>query len=280
MWKLLAATTALSLMPMTAAEANPSKSCQPLRQAKWIGNLPRGTGEVSGMASSVRRPGVAWMIRDSGNPASLYALRLRGGKPWVREIKVKGARNKDWEDITYTVGPDGKARLLIVESTQSGRAPYIYEVFEPDPDGPGQVRLNRRYRYRYPGNMQNTEASFMYDGDLVLVTKTVPAKLYRFARLRLGMVNRGRLVGQLHGSDRFSIARPSRDRFLLVASDHETVTTYRGDGGKVHAFTAKQPAHRKTVANGDNIEAGDFYPHASCHVLLISERRNIYRVTA
>ena len=62
------------------------------------------------MASSVRRPGVAWMIRDSGNPASLYALRLRDGKPWVREIKVKDARNQDWEDITYTVGPDGKAR--------------------------------------------------------------------------------------------------------------------------------------------------------------------------
>lgn len=271
-------------MPLTAvnavAESQPPKSCQPLRQAKSIGNLPHGTGEVSGMASSVRRPGVAWMIRDSGNPASLYALRLRDGKPWVREIKVKGARNKDWEDVTYTIGPDGKARLLIVESTQSGRAPYIYEVFEPDPDGPGQVRLNRRYRYRYPGKMQNTEASFMYDGDLVLVTKTVPAKLYRFARLRLGMVNRGRFVGRLHGSDRFSIARPSKDRFLLVASDHETVTTYRGDGGKVHAFTAKQPANRKTVANGDNIEAGDFYPHGSCNVLLISESRNIYRLTA
>jgi hypothetical protein len=232
------------------------------------------------MASSIRRPGVAWMIRDSGNPASLYALRVRNGKPWVREIKIKGARNHDWEDLTYTIGADGKARLLIVESTQSGRAPYIYEVFEPDPDGPGHVRMHRRYRYRYPGKTQNTEASFMYDGRLVLVTKTIPAKLYRFPKLRTGTVNRGKLVGRLQGSDRFSIARPSSDRSLLVASDHETVTTYRGDGGQVHAFTAKQPANRKTVANGDNIEAGDFYPHASCNVLLISESRNIYRLTS
>ena len=66
----------------------------------------------------------------------------------------------------------------------------------------------------------------------------------------------------------------------LLGRLNERIAFYRGDGGKVHAFTAKQPANRKTVASGDNIEAGDFYPHASCNVLLISESRNIYRVTA
>jgi len=277
-WKHLAAGLALALVPLHAATADSQSACPTPKQVRWVAKLPHGLGEVSGLAASARRPGVAWMIRDSGNPASLYALRLRNGKPWVREIKVQGARNQDWEDLAYTVGADGRARLLIVESTQSGRAPFIYEVIEPDPDGKGQVWLHRRYRYRYPGPPQNTEASFMYDGTLVLVTKTAPSRLYRFPPLRAGVVNRGRLVGQLQGGNRLSIARPSSDRGLLVASDHETVTTYRG-GGQVQHFTATAPADRRTVAAGDNIEAGDFFPHGTCQVLLVSESRNVYRLT-
>ena len=93
---------------------------------------------MSGLAASHRYPGVGWMIRDSGNPPSLYTLRLAGGaQPRVREIPVLGAENRDWEDLAYGFGPDGKGRLWIIESTQSHRDPYIYEVVEPDPAARG-----------------------------------------------------------------------------------------------------------------------------------------------
>ncbi|MDQ3945473.1 MAG: hypothetical protein M3357_10050, partial [Actinomycetota bacterium] len=73
------------------------------------------------MVSSPSYPGVAWMIRDSGHPASLYALWFGpDGVADAREIPVSGATNKDWEDITYTTAADGSGRLWVVESGQGG----------------------------------------------------------------------------------------------------------------------------------------------------------------
>jgi hypothetical protein len=94
-------------IPGTAEGAGPRCDILSLRK-RQLGPLPRGTGEVSGLAASQRYPGVGWMIRDSGNPPSLYSLRLAGGagaQPRVREIPVLGAENRDWEDLAYGFGP-------------------------------------------------------------------------------------------------------------------------------------------------------------------------------
>jgi hypothetical protein len=117
-------------------------------------------GEASGLVASWQKHGVGWMIRDSGKPASLYSLRFMNGRPIVREVKVLGADNTDWEDITYSVGKDGRGRLWIIESMQKGRDPFIYEIVEPDPYKATWVRLHMRHRFKYPGDgFQNTEAS-------------------------------------------------------------------------------------------------------------------------
>ena len=239
-------------------------------------------GELSGLVASKRHRGIAWMIRDSGAPASLYAIRLGGhGEPRVHEVRIEGARNEDWEDISYSIGPDGRGRLWIVESTQSRSDPYIYEVVEPEPFGPRSVRLHQRYRYSYPKEgMENTEASFMWSGRLVLVTKTSPSRLYLFGKLESGTVNRPRYIGKLHGANKVSVARLSPDRRSLVASNHETVRVFRGRGAKLSDFTEGGPVRRRTVARGDNIEAGDFFPSGSCDVVMVSERKNVYRVMA
>jgi hypothetical protein len=246
-----------------------------------MARLPAGHGEISGFVASRRHPGVGWMIRDSGHPASLYSLHFRGRRgPRAREVRVLGADNTDWEDMSYSVGPDGRGRLWIVESTQSHRDPFIYEVLEPDPDQGRAAPLQRRYRFRYPDRpFENTEASFFYNGELVLVTKTAPARLYRFGVLSDKWVNRPRFVGELRGADRVSVARTSPDHSTLVTSDHDTITVFRGPAGSpLGAFTSEAPARRKMVAPGDNIEAGDYFPSGSCEVLMLSERRNVYRL--
>lgn len=80
--------------------------------------------------------------------------------------------------------------------------------------------------------------------------------------------------------DRVSVARPSPDHSTLVTSDHETITDFRGaPGSPLAAFTYEAPARRKMVAPGDNIEAGDYFPTGSCNVVMLSEKRNVYRIT-
>src|SRR5919106_6396851 len=114
----------------------------PSTRTQRLAPLARGMGEASGMVAPWQRRGVGWMIRDSGKPASIYSLRIRNGRPVVREVKVLGAENTDWEDITYSIGKDGRGRLWIIESMQTGRDPYIYEIVEPDPDKAKTVRLH------------------------------------------------------------------------------------------------------------------------------------------
>ena len=267
-------------IPSTAAGAGPHCDTSVLRK-RQLGSLPRGTGEVSGLAASHRYPGVGWMIRDSGNPPSLYTLRLAGGaQPRVREIPVLGAENRDWEDLAYGFGPDGKGRLWIIESTQSHRDPYIYEVVEPHPAA-RVVPLRARYRYAYPGGrVVNTEVSFMSGGNLVMVTKTAPARVYRFGRLSTTDVNRPRFVGELRGMGRPSMARLSPDGRLLVAADHDTMVVYRARSvdASLSAFVGRDPSHRRMFAPGDNVESGDFFPGGSCDLLMLSESRSVYRL--
>ena len=237
--------------------------------------------EASGLAASKRYPGTGWVIRDSGHTASIYSFRMVGDRSVVREIKVLGANNRDWEDITYSVGPDGKGRLWIVESMQSSRDPYIYEVVEPNPHTATAVRVKSRRQFQYPGDrFQNTEASFWYDGHLVLATKSSPTRLYRFDSLAGVGVLRPKLIGNLEGAPRISVLRPSPDHSALVASSHQTVWVFTGEGkgSKLADFVGKKPASRDLAFRDDNVEAGDYFPVGSCRLLMLSEKKNVYRV--
>jgi len=67
----------------------------------------------------------------------------------------------------------------------------------------------------------------MYQGQLVLATKTFPARLYRFERpLAVGVVNRPVFVGKLIWSKGVSVSRASEDGRLLVTATQDTVAVY------------------------------------------------------
>ncbi|HZI39860.1 MAG TPA: hypothetical protein VFF24_16295 [Acidimicrobiia bacterium] len=273
----------LSPLLTSPAEAKRIHCGPPSTRTERLGSIRKPLSEASGMVASWQRHGVGWMIRDSGRPASIYSLRIVNGSPRVREVKVLGADNTDWEDITYSVGKDGRGRLWIIESMQKWRDPYIYEVVEPDPDKATTVRLHMRHRFKYPGqDYQNTEASFWYDQRLVLATKSNPTHLFRFDALTGQGTHWPKYIGDLYGAPRISVLRPSPDHSALVASDHDTLSVYtgRGVGSPLEAFVGKGPAYRKTTFRGDNVEAGDYFPTGSCDVVMLSERRHVYKVFA
>lgn len=286
MRRLVPLVGVLLLSPLLTAPVSAGErvSCgPPSTRTQRLAPLARGMGEASGLVASWQRPGVGWMIRDSGRPASLYSLRITKGTPYVREIKVLGADNTDWEDITYSIGRDGRGRLWIIESMQKDRDPWIYEIVEPDPDRAGSVRLHMRHRFKYPGlGYENTEASFWFDQKLVLATKSNPTRIYRFDALTGQGTHWPQYMGVLHGAPRISVLRPSPDHSALVASDHETLSVYvgKGRGSRLEDFMGKWPAYRKTTFGGDNVEAGDYFPTGSCDVVMLSESRKVYKVFA
>jgi len=280
----LAGVLLLSPLLTPAASAKRINCGPPTTRTQRLGPLVKGLSEASGMVASWQKHGVGWMIRDSGHPPNIYSFRIVNGRPVVREIKVLGAENTDWEDITYSVGPDGLGRLWIVESMQTHRDPYIYEVIEPDPDKAKAVPVHRRHRYQYPGGkgFQNTEASFWFEQHLVLATKSEPTRLYRFASLDGKGTLWPQYVGVLKGAPRISVLRPSPDHSALVASDHESMFVFTGKGPGSHLgdFVGKWPSYGRMTFRGDNVEAGDYFPTGSCDVVMLSEARHVYKVFA
>ncbi|MGH9039372.1 MAG: hypothetical protein ACRDZ3_03990 [Acidimicrobiia bacterium] len=247
------------------------------------GGLPHDSAEASGVVASPNHPGVAWMIRDSGHPPSLYALWFGpDGVAEAKEIPVEGASNKDWEDITYGYTSDGTGVLWVVESGQGGGGGRIvYEIAEPDPQTATTVRPLARYRYSYPDRSSNTEAAFTWDNHLVLVSKNFPAHVYIFESLSASGMNKPRYVGDLTDANGISVAKPSPDGRWLATATHETVSLYRNAGapGTLEGFMNQEPFHVMVAAPEDNVEAGDFYPVGECQLLLLSETRNTYRLT-
>ena len=237
-------------------------------------------GEASGMVASPRYPGVYWMVRDYGHTAAVNAVRIDpDGIATAREILVKGASNGDWEEISYSIGPDGRGRLWVVESGQMTLR-RIYEVIEPDPDRDTVATLVNTYEYAWPDANYNTEASFIHRGRLILVTKTTPnARMYRFsAGLRPGVVNVPTYVGELGNSKDVSLVRQSPDGELLITASHQVVHLYRStDGsGTLNSFNGRLPDCEAFAFPDGAVEAGEF--SAPRAMVFMDERKVVYRL--
>ena len=279
----------VGVLPLTAVgegAARAAGGCQaaPSSALRTNEGLPRESGEASGFASSRKYPGAVWMIRDSGHPNDLYALRFNGdGVATSRVMPVAGADNRDWEEVTRFDRPDGTSALWIVESGQSGSNRTIYEVPEPDPDRDVVAKASARYTYAYPDGKSNTEAAFTYDNKLVLVSKNFPARVYRFDKpLSTSGVNVPTFVGELSDSRGVSVAKPSPDRQWLATATHDTLFLYKNRGsGSLEDFLDREPFHAFVFAPEDNVEAGDFEPAmGNCTMIFASETRHTYRVSS
>ena len=278
-----------ALVPLTAVAPEAGRAaggCEaaPTSVVTTPGGMPKESGESSGFAASRRYPGAIWMIRDSGHPNDLYALRFDSdGRATNRILTVAGAENRDWEEVTRFDNPDGTSGLWIVESGQSGSNRFIYEVPEPDPDQDVVARATARYAYAYPDAKANTEAAFTYDNQLILGAKSFPARVYRFDKpLSTSGVNVPTLVGEIQDSRGVSVAKPSPDRRWLATATHDTLFLYRNRGsGSLEDFLDREPFHAMVFAPEDNVESGDFDPaFGDCTLIFASERRNSYRVSS
>ena len=181
------ATTATTA-PAPAPTGPPGPpACRPdWAPATPMSPLRDGLGEMSGFVASPIHSGWGWGIRDSGRPASLYAIQpSSAGVPLAHEFPAYGLVNSDWEDITWTPGlVPGTGHLWVLENVGNGwtgpRWIYQFEELAPENTLATPASLVGSYQWEYPDEQVNTETMFVFDGDLVVVTKTEPSRVYRF----------------------------------------------------------------------------------------------------
>lgn len=176
--------------------------------------------EASGLASSIREPGMLWVINDDGLPL-LFAIDKQGTNRG--QVILANARNIDWEDLA-SFRLDGIPYLLVADiGDNEARRKFLtlYVVAEADLQA-GQEAPSPAWRidYRYPDGPRDAEAVAV-DAEnariFVLTKRDIPAILYELPlrpetdavllATRLGAVN--------------SIPQPSRQdvKYARVTKD-------------------------------------------------------------
>ncbi|WP_394825247.1 hypothetical protein [Pendulispora albinea] len=275
----------VAAMDGAEAPASASAACS----GKWSAGVETTAGipelsEASGLASSKAHPGWGWVIRDSGRPASLYAIRANAnGVFTVKEHPVvgQGASNRDWEDVVYGE-KNGKSVLYILDTG----AKLIYEIGEPEPDGTADAEVIAKYNYTFPdsvsgtcGPTNNAEAIFLFPpvtGKLHIVRKkSNPAQVYVLDAPRPGSTTTLAKVGELKDAGCISVASVSHDGTLLVTAAHESMRVRKGTG-TLASLLSGAIVYESSAAKGDSVEGGDFFPWGSCGITLVAEGKNTF----
>lgn len=177
---LLLVSTACSIGDTAepASEASPSKSAGPTLLGELDFEL---LPEASGMTVSRRDPNRLWIINDQGNPAELIAVDTKTMNHTV--IKVRGARNRDWEELA-AFDIDGQAWLLIADVGDNKAVRdnvRLIFVKEPDVSLASKKVDSQSVRMTYPGGARDVEAVAVdatRDAIYFLSKRTKPPVLY------------------------------------------------------------------------------------------------------
>jgi hypothetical protein len=140
---------------------------------------------MSGLAASLRHPGIYWSHNDSDNAFELFALRADGAV--VARFPLGGGTNVDCEDIA--VGPCQRARdqscvylADIGDNLERRQRLVLYEIPEPAVLD-GATLSARPLAFRYADRPHNAEAVLVdpHDGRVYVVTKVIDSlgTLYR-----------------------------------------------------------------------------------------------------
>jgi len=191
---------------------------------------PRLT-EISGLAPSVRHPGVLWLHNDSSGGPRLYAVDGRTCRT-LATITVRGAIARDWEGIAS--GRDNRGRpVLWIGDVGDNRDSWpdvsVLKVLEPEALRDGSVSA-RTYRFTYADMPHNAETVLADPSRarLWVVTKQLAhGGLYALPDpLRARGVQRAQRLRTEGGLITDGAVSPDGDRYVL--RDYVDAVVYRG----------------------------------------------------
>ncbi len=153
------------------------------KEAELIGVIREGRiNEISGAALSQRDPNHLYVVNDSQNGAWLHMVRRDGGA--LGKLRVNGAENHDWEDLSAFV-LDDKPYLLISDTGDNGGLRESLElliVVEPELPLADSVDIAWRIPFVLPEGARDIEAVAVdaSSASIYLIAKRhFPRVLYR-----------------------------------------------------------------------------------------------------
>ncbi len=148
--------------------------------------------EASGLAVSRSNPSMLWVHNDSGDYNRLFVVGENGED--FGEFIIRGAFNRDWEDMAAGPGPVAGITYLYIGEIGDNLAQYqimsVYRVAEPDISQLDSVAYApvdgaERIDYVYPDGKSRDAETLMVDPltrDLYIVTKRDARSIIYVAR--------------------------------------------------------------------------------------------------
>ncbi len=150
-------------------------SCSNYGQLTFITTLPKKLNENSGIVTL--QESRIWVIADNGNPDIIYEVDFKG--VLQNTLKVKNAKNKDWEDLTK----DEKGNLYIGDfgnNANKRKHLVVYKVPNPIHEKGSKIEAEAIF-FEYPEqkefppskeeHLYDAEAFFYFKDALFVITK-------------------------------------------------------------------------------------------------------------
>lgn len=228
------------------------------------------TKETSGIVQSKKYPGVFWVLDDSGNKDMIFAIDKDGnsasGDKKYKGQKVKGANNRDWEDILV----DDEGHIIIADIGNNCECRdnlRFYYLNESDP-GEEKNEVVKEIRFKYPKTKTllgliasdfNAEASFFVRDHVYILTKHGhmfgKTKLYRLDDPKEDVVNELTYIDEYAIDGSVTGADTNADGTKLAVLTYNSVWVFDIEEGK--ELLEGQAYHRKIKAH--QVESIAFY---------------------
>ena len=130
--------------------------------------------KASGIADSKNNTGYLWVQQDSGNPGELTLLSYK--ELVQKRIFLKGAVNRDWEDMVIGTGPLAGENYIYLAETGNNNGIYpdyaIYRFIDPSQSA-DTVFLMDKITFQYPDGSHDAEAILLDNEtkDIYIITK-------------------------------------------------------------------------------------------------------------
>jgi len=214
--------------------------------------------ESSGLAISLREPGVFWTLNDSSGEPCIYAIDQTGKTR--AKVRIPTAVNFDWEDLASAKAADGTPHLYIADigDNLSVRPTVtVYEIPEPSlPLDAGKEEMSAEpkvWHVSYPAGRPNAETLLVHPltHRLYVVTKSDQghSALYIFPE---------KLVSGVPGvlQKLADLEFPSRHRLGKRPMDASQTTggTFSQDGRRI-AISSYSFIYEWSVGEDESLEA-------------------------
>ena len=194
--------------------------------------------EGSGIADSKINPGNIWVEEDSDNPPEIILVKHDGTV--VKKIFIKGAVNRDWEDMALY---NDSIYIADIGDNDEIYKTYQFYIFREPSSSVDTVNTFKPVSFKYPDGSHDAEA-FLLDrksGDIYILTKRDnPSRIYKLKYPYSESLNTLTLEGHLGYTGIVSAAISYDDNEVIIKT-YAALNYYRRKSGQDIVACLVQP---------------------------------------